>query len=323
MKKILIFFKSHILIIVLSILLIIIYLFYKDFFNLFNFATIMGMASIIGFLVLGQAIVIISGGIDLSVGGIASLSSVTLAWSMIFFLEKIGLGIIETIILSIILALTSGFFIGIMNGFAVAKLKIQPLIATLGGMWIALGIAEFVFSGVPTRLAIEGFEILGRGKFFNFLPYTTIFFLLLVLINYFILNKRKAGKYVYAVGGSSEAAYLSGIRVNRVLISTYTISGILASIGGIFLSSWLRVGDSRGAQGYEFIAITAVVMAGFSLLGGVGNIVDAVLGVIILEIIRRLIPFLGISPFYGEGVIGLILLIAVTLNLMKYKKEKA
>jgi ribose transport system permease protein len=120
---------------------------------------------------------------------------------------------------------------------------------------------------------------------------------------------------VYAVGGAPEAAYLSGIKTNRVLMYVYLMSGIFSAIGGIFLAAWMNVGDSRAAMGYEFIAITAVVMGGVSLFGGEGNLWDSVIGIITLQTIRKIIPHLRISTFYEDGIVGIILLIAVLLNV--------
>lgn len=318
MRKILNFIREYMLIFVLCGILVIISIFYRSFFNIFNIASILGMGAMIGFLVLGESIVILSGGFDLSVGNVASFSSVILAWSMMFFSARTN--IIMTIVLSVLFAILAGCIIGLINGFAVSKMKIQPLIATLGGMWIAGGLSEFVFSGVPKTLVVENFKIIGREKLFDFLPIATIVFIIFVLVAYFILTKRKEGRYLFAIGGSREAAFLSGISVDRILIYIYILSGILSAIGGIFIAAWMNVGDCRATQGYEFIAITAVIMGGFSIFGGEGNIFNAVIGIYILEILRRLIPYLQISPFYSDGIIGIILLIAVVINVTKIKK---
>lgn len=318
-KKIFNYFREYILLIVLCVILAFIAIFYSNFFNVFNIASILGMGAMIGFLVLGESIVILSGGIDLSVGNVASFSSVILAWSMMFFSGRTNT--ILTILLSVLLAILAGGVIGLINGFAVSKMKIQPLIATLGGMWIAGGLSEYIFSGVPTSLAIKNFNIIGRERLFDLLPISTIIFMIFILINYFILVKRKEGRYVYAIGGSKEAAFLSGILVNKVLIYVYILSGILSAVGGIFIAAWMNVGDCRLTEGYEFLAITAVIMGGFSLAGGEGNIINAVIGIYILEIIRRIMPYLGISPFYSDGIIGIILLVAVLINVTKIRKN--
>lgn len=314
------FFKRHILLSIYIILALLLITFIDGFYNIFNIASILGLGSIIGFLVIGEALIILTGGIDLSVGNVASFSSVVLAWTMLTCKDQLASPLV--IALSVFMAILSGACIGFINGISVTKLRIPPLIATLGGMWIAGGLAEYIFSGVPTRLAIRSFKVVGRLKILGLFPLPFLVFFVIALILSVILEKMKIGRYVYAVGGSKEAAYLSGVKTDKVLITCYVLSGVFSAIGGIFLGAWMIVGDSRAAQGYEFIAITAVVMGGFSLFGGVGNVWDAIIGVYLLQTMRKMIPHLRISPFYEEGIVGTILLIAVLLNVMSVKRHR-
>jgi len=312
------FLIRHRLLLVYMVLAVIMIIFAEGFFNAFNIASILGLSSIMGFMVIGEALVIITGGIDLSVGNVASFSSVVCAWTMLSFYEKFPPLIV--VILTIIFGIMSGVFVGFINGFSVARLKITPLIATLGGYWIAVGLAEYIFSGVPTPLAIASFSNLGRFKILKIFPLPFLFFILCAILVSVILEKVRMGRYVYAVGGARDAAYLSGIKTERVLMWCYVLSGIFSAIGGILLAAWMSVGDSRGAMGYEFIAITAVVMGGFSLFGGEGNLWDALIGIITLQTIRKIIPHLMISTFYEDGIVGAILLIAVLLSVVKGKR---
>lgn len=314
------FFRRHILLSIYIILALLLITFIDGFYNVFNIASILGLGSIIGFLVIGEALVVLTGGIDLSVGNVASFSSVVLAWTMLTFKNQLPVPLV--IALAVILAIFSGVCVGFINGISVTKLKIPPLIATLGGMWIAGGFAEYIFSGVPTRLAIRSFKVVGRLKILKLFPLPFLVFFVIAIVLFVILERMKVGRYVYAVGGSKEAAYLSGVKTDKVLISCYVLSGVFSAIGGIFLGAWMIVGDSRAAQGYEFIAITAVVMGGFSLFGGVGNVWDAIIGVYLLQTMRKMIPHLKISPFYEEGIVGIILLIAVLINVMSIKRHR-
>ena len=307
------------MLIVVYIALAIFMMIYTDgFFNSFNIAAILGLGSIMGFLVLGEAIVILTGGIDLSVGRIASFSGVIAAWTMLKFQNVLPQSVV--ILLVIIFGILSGAFIGFINGISVAKLNIPPLIATLGGMGIAYGLAEYVFSGIPTTLEVKAFSAAVRMKALNIFPLSSIIFIIFALALSIFLWKVKSGRYIYAVGGSQEAAFLSGVKTDKVLVWTYVMSGIFSAVGGLLLAGWMRVGDARAGGGYEFIAITAVVMAGFSLFGGVGNIWDAVIGIMTLQTIRKIIPHLRISTFFEDGIVGGILLIAVMISVVSVRR---
>jgi ribose/xylose/arabinose/galactoside ABC-type transport system permease subunit len=318
LKTIIGFFRKHMLIVVYIVLAIFMLIFTDGFFNTFNIAAILGLGSIMGFLVLGEALVILTGGIDLSVGRIASFSGVIAAWTMLKFHEILPTSAV--IFLVIVFGILSGAFIGFINGISVAKLGIPPLIATLGGMGIAYGLAEYVFAGIPTNLEVKAFSSAVRLKVLNIFPLSSVIFIIFAIILSIYLWKVKSGRYIYAVGGSQEAAFLSGVKTDKVLIWTYVMSGVLSAVGGLLLAGWMRVGDARAGGGYEFIAITAVVMAGFSLFGGVGNIWDAVIGIMTLQTIRKIIPHLMISTFFEDGIVGGILLIAVMISVLSIKR---
>jgi ribose transport system permease protein len=312
------FLRKHMLIVVYIVLAIFMSIFAEGFFNAFNVAAILGLGSIMGFLVLGEAIVILTGGIDLSVGRIASFSGVIAAWTMLKFQGVLPESAV--IVLVIIFGILSGALIGLINGISVAKLGIPPLIATLGGMGIAYGLAEYVFAGIPTNLEVKAFSSAVRLKVLNVFPLSSIIFVVFAIALSIFLWKVKSGRYVYAVGGSQEAAFLSGVKTDKILIWTYVMSGIFSAIGGLLLAGWMRVGDARAGGGYEFIAITAVVMGGFSLFGGIGNIWDAVIGIMTLQTIRKIIPHLRISTFFEDGIVGAILLIAVMISVVSIKR---
>ena len=281
----------------------------RAFFSNYNLLSIMRMSGITGLLVLGEAMVILTKGIDLSVGWIASLSTVIVAAVSINFNET--LSPIPLIIVACFCAMGMGAFLGFINGISVTILKVNPLITTLASMWIAQGLAMIILRGIPTKIEVKEFINIGRAKVFGNIPLILIIFFIIALIIYFLLKKTRFGRFVYAVGGNEYAAYLSGINIKTIKLIVYTLSGLLASIGGIMMAAWTRTGEVHALAGYELTAIAAVVMGGISLNGGEGNIWDAILGAFILVMLRKLLIFTGISPWLLGSFTGSIILLSV------------
>jgi len=269
------------------------------------------MSAILGFLALGETLVIFTRGFDLSVGNVASMSSVIIAASMLYLHKAVPPGLV--IIVAVLLALGAGALIGGMNGFAVTYMKIPPFIATIGGMWIAYGIAFFILRGVPTGLKITSFKIVGRGQLFYVpIPFATL--VVVMIIFYIILRKTPLGVHIYATGGNPYAVHLSGINTKRVKMIIYMLSGIFAATGGLFLAAWTGTGFPRSAEGYELLAIAAVVIGGVSLFGGAGSIWGPLAGATILQVLDKIIVYRAISPFLSQMFIGSILLVAIYLT---------
>lgn len=281
----------------------------EAFFSSYNLVSLLRMSGITGLLVLGESLVILTKGIDLSIGWIASLSTVVVAAVSVNFNE--ALNPIPLIIVALFCAMSMGAFLGFINGISVAILKVNPLITTLASMWIAQGLAMIILRGVPTRIPIKEFTNIGRLKIFGTIPVILIIFLIIALIVYSLLKKIRFGRFVYAVGGNEYAAYLSGINVKAIKIIVYTLSGLLASMGGILMAAWTRTGEVGALAGYELTAIAAVVMGGISLTGGEGNIWDGILGAFILVTIRKILIFGGINPWLLGFFTGLLLLLSV------------
>jgi ribose transport system permease protein len=267
--------------------------------------------SIFGFLVLAQALVVLTGGIDLSVGNMASMSSVVAVWSMIMF--KNILPNVMNIPLSIIIALLFCGIIGLFSGLCVAYLKITPLIATLGTTWIVQGIGYFLLKGVPTPFPYSEFITFMKGKAF-YIPYAFLFFVAIAIIEVFILNKTRMGRRVYAVGGNTYAAYISGIRVNYVKLGVYTMSAVLSGIAGILVGAYSSVGYPRACTGYELYAIAAIVMGGIPFSGGEGNLWNTLIAMLTLRILNKIVLFSGLSGYFEGMVVGAVLLLTLVLN---------
>lgn len=318
-KKTGIFLKDNYLVTILLFLLIFIFFYMRLFYTLFNFRSLLIIFSIYGFLVIAEGLVVITGGIDLSVGNIASFSCVMCAFlSLILPGDMNPILKVIVIIISIIIG---GAIMGAISGFSVVVLKIPPLIATLVTMWIAKAAAFYPLKGEPKPIEISEFNILGSKTFFKLLPVSFFILIGVAILIYFILSKTRAGRYIYYIGGNEYSSYLSGINVKNIKFLVYLFSGSIAAIAGIFLSAWTKTGFPRAAEGYEFIAITAVVLGGFSLSGGIGNIWNALLGVFILAIINKFFAFSNVTAF-AEGIfIGAILLISL-ISVTFTKKEE-
>ena len=283
--------------------------------NLFN---LWQQASIIGILAVGQTMVIVLGGFDLSVGAVAALAGV------ICFL---GFGVGEgpvSVVAGIVCALAVCGFIGAINGSLVTKLRMTPLIATLGVLSLARG-AVLVISDGQAIYAEEGagyaFANALQSSFLG-MPVSGLLFLAVAVIGLVLLRLTIYGQFVYAVGGNEKAALLAGIPVAKVKIITYCFCSMAAGIGGILLASRTASALPNAGVNYELQAITAVVIGGAKLSGGKGSVLGTVLGVLLLTAIGNALNLYNISPFWQTGVTGAILIIAVAISLLTGEGEK-
>jgi ribose transport system permease protein len=276
--------------------------------NLINIASTLAIVGIVG---IGQTLVLISGGVDISVGSVAALSGVI---TSVLLLEY-G---VPSIWLCALFGLLGGVVFGLINALLVVRLNINPLIATLGTFSIARG-AAFIFSGGQTNLLNDrNFQFLGRGDIAG-IPFSLILMLTLYVIFYVVLRHTPFGRNLYAIGGSREASRLSGIRVNRHLIIAYVICGLLAALGGLLNAAQLASSAPRAVTGLEFTVIAAVVLGGTSLSGGKGTLVGTLIGVIILRTVDNGLVLLGISSFFQDVARGLILLFAVGFDQLRQR----
>ena len=282
----------------------------SSYLNRFNLEALATDVSIIGLLALGQMLCIISGGIDLSVGNMASASSVFTAYMMI---QLSGLPPWLNLILSVLFSLVFCAVMGAFNGFSVAVLKLPPLIATLGGMWIARGFGFFFLNGMATSYKVKEFTNLTRMRL-GFLPLAFFLFVAITVAVYYVLTRRRAGRAVYALGGNPYSAQLSGINNTKVIISVYVISSLLASVGGLVLGSYTGTGYVKGADGYELYAIAAVAIGGVSLAGGSGDTFNAMLGVIVFRMIKKIMVFAGLSNLLEGLYLGCLMIIALLIS---------
>jgi rhamnose transport system permease protein len=286
------------------------------FFSGNNFSNILKSISILMFVGIGQMIVMISGGIDLSIGSNMAFSALSVSLLMMNYPW------INSIIL-LILGILIGTSIGFINGLVIAKGKVPPIIATLGAMSIWRGLAVLISGGqwVSAWQMTDGFKNLARANVLgiNSLIFTAI---ILTIVFYFFLRFNKKGREIYAYGSNSEAAKFAGINNEKVNYLAYSISGGLAGLGGILYVSRVANAQAFSAQGFEMLTIAACVVGGVSIFGGIGNITGLIVAVFLIGIVLNGMNLLKISDFNQDGVQGFIILIAVILDSILLRRNQ-
>ena len=263
------------------------------------------------YLALGMTLVIILGGIDLSVGAIVAMCG-TLT---VGFIVTNGIPIPVAIFLGLLIGTVCGLF----NGLVISQFKVPAFIVTLAMMNMAKGIAYIYSGGRSTRITDKGFIAIGSGKLFNFIPLPVVYMIILIIVFTVLLNKTKFGTHIYAVGGNRESAYLSGIPIKKTEIIVYTLAGFLAAFAGLVLCSRMFSGQPSVGEGYELDAIAACVLGGVSMSGGIGSISGTIFGAIIIGIVSNGLNLMGVSSFWQLLVKGIIILIAVLIDTQKGK----
>ena len=272
------------------------------------------LASINGVLACGMMFVIIAGGIDLSAGSVVALSGVVAA----YLAQMQGI----PIILPILGALGTGALIGLINGFGAAYAELPPFIITLATMSIVRGAALILSGGSPVFGLQEQFEGIAGISIANVIPILVLYFLLIAVFSGFILNKTVFGRHVYAIGGNSITAKVSGINVKSMLLRVYIICGVFSGIAGLLIASRTMQGSPTVGVGYEMDAIAAVVIGGVSMSGGSGKWYGTIIGALLLALISNGLDILGVSSNFQQIIKGIIIAVAVYLDL-RGKKTSA
>lgn len=268
-----------------------------------NLLNIIRQVSIFGILALGQTFVILTAGIDLSVGSLLALV-VVLAGGL---LPEYG------IVLTILAALGVGTFMGMVNGLGVTKGRVPPFVMTLGMLGIARGLAFIYTGGMPIPVLDRQFLFIGNGYLLG-IPVPGLLFVLLVIASAIVLRYTPFGRQVYAVGSNAEAARLSGVNVDLVKISVYAISGLAAGVAGIVYAAQLAVAPPIAGEGYELDAIAAVVVGGTDLFGGEGGMFGTFLGAVIIGSLSNILNLTGVSPFVQKLAKGALIIAAVIIK---------
>ncbi|OUM90076.1 MAG: ribose ABC transporter permease [Caldibacillus debilis] len=293
----------------LLLIVIVLTILSPNFLTATNILNVFRQVSINALLAFGMTYVILTGGIDLSVGSILALCSALAAGFMTDSMDPV---------LAVSAGLVLGALMGAANGFVIAKGKVAPFIATLATMTIFRGLTLVYTEGRPITGFSDSvaFKMIGRGYFLG-VPVPVYIMLAIFLILYLVLKKTTFGRGVYAVGGNEEASRLSGLNVDRIKIGVYTISGLLSAFAGIILASRLNSAQPTAGISYELDAIAAVVIGGTSLSGGRGRIAGTLIGALIIGVLNNGLNLLNVSSFYQQVVKGGVILLAVLLDRKK------
>ncbi len=304
------FFQNHILLFVILGISIILSLLSSHFLTVSNFINIARQISINFILAAGLTMVIITGGIDLSVGSIVAFSGVIAG----MYLNTGG-----NFLTAILLALLVGTLCGFINGILVSRFKMAPFIATLGMMSMARGLALVLTKGSSITIDNSNYTFFGGGYLFG-IPMPVVVAAIIFFVVYLLLNKTRLGRTFFAIGGNEEASRLSGIKVAKKYLIVYSLSGFLAGLASVVLTARLWAAPPIAGQGFELHAIAASVIGGASLMGGTGTILGTLYGAFIIGIIRNGLNLLGVASFWQQFAIGLIIIVAVLFDRIRKNK---
>lgn len=298
------------------------------YFSVSNFLTMSSHVAIFGFLAIGMLLVILNGGIDLSVGSTLGLCGVVAGWLMQgITVEGAGVILYPPVWAVVVLTLALGAAVGAVNGVLIAYFKVPAFVATLGVMYVARGVALLMTNGLTFNnlagkadLGNTGFDWLGFNRIAN-VPIGVIILAVLAVAAGLMLSRSAFGRWLYASGGNARAAELSGVPVKRVQIAVYMMSGVCAAIAGLVLSSQLTSAGPTAGTTYELTAIAAVVIGGAALTGGRGTIRGTMLGAFVIGFLSDGLVIIGVSAYWQTVFTGAVIVLAVLLNSIQYKSR--
>lgn len=306
-------FSKYAIIIVLIFEIVIFAIAAPAFTNAENIFNILRQVSIVGIMSVGMTMVIISGGLDLSVGAVCGLVGVIVAKFMVDGFHPV---------VAVILGLIVGLIVGLVNGLLVSVIRVTPLIATLGTMTVCRGLAFLISDGIPVYGFTKAFTVIGQG-YVGVVPIPVIIMAVVFFVGYIILNRATFGRRIYGVGSSEEVSRLSGVNIAKVKCTPYIISGFLSALTGIILLSRLNSGIPNTGNGYEMDVITAVVLGGVSIKGGEGKLLLVIVGVLIMGVLSNGLVLLGVNIYVQQVLQGVVLIVAITIDcLTQLRKER-
>ncbi|MCO6051934.1 ABC transporter permease [Mesorhizobium sp. RP14(2022)] len=299
-----------------------------NYFTVSNFLTMANHVAIFGLLAVGMLLVILNGGIDLSVGSTLGLAGVVAGALMQgVTIAPLGVVLYPPVWVVAVLACALGGLVGLLNGVLIARFKVPAFVATLGVMYMARGVALLMTNGLTynnlggrAELGNTGFDALGFDRLFG-VPTGVVVLVVVAVIASLVLNRTAFGRWLYASGGNERAAELSGVPVKGVQISVYVISGICAAIAGLILSSQLTSAGPTAGTTYELTAIAAVVIGGAALTGGRGTIRGTMLGAFVIGFLSDGLVIIGISSYWQTVFTGAVIVLAVLLNAVQYRRR--
>jgi ribose transport system permease protein len=297
--------------IVILAICVILSIFTSSFLTAGNMFILVRQISLAAIIAIGMTFVILTGGIDLSVGSTVALTSVLTGYLLVALKLPLVVGIL--------VALAVGLGVGSLNGFLVVKTHVHSFVITLGMLGIARGVALGFSGGNTTSGFGPAFLAIGQGSLFG-LPVPFLIVIVLAIVAHVVLSRTSIGRHVYFVGSNTEAAVLSAIKVNWILLTVFAVSGVLAALESIIETSYLATAQPSAGVGYELSAIGAVVIGGASLFGGVGTILGTMLGATLLGLIANGLVQLGVSSYWQQAATGTVIIIAVALNTYRQRR---
>ncbi len=276
-----------------------------------NIISVVRQFSFISIMAIGQCMVIIAGGIDLSVGSIFAFSSV---------ISVMSLAAGFPLALALLVGVGCGMLIGLINGLFITRVNLPPFIATLGMMSVTRGLSYAVTAGFPINIKSAGYGFIGQGLIGG-IPVPILLLVLIAIISAVFLKKTVIGRQIYALGGNEEAARVSGVNINKIKIIVYVICGALAAIAGIATASRLGVAQSTAGMGYELDAVAAVIIGGASVKGGTGRVSGTIIGASIMGVLRNALVLLSVSAYWQQAIIGVVILLAVSMDQIRNRTK--
>jgi ribose/xylose/arabinose/galactoside ABC-type transport system permease subunit len=289
-----------------------------------NFWFLLRQNFVYGILAVGMTFVILTGGIDLSIGSVVAFSGLVAAavakgsnWRDVGNPDSGGLAVLW----AVLAAVGVGSVAGLIHGFAIAKLKVPAFVVTLGGLAAWRGAAQVMSEGKPINKFSDDYRYWG-SKFIWHVPVPVLLFAAFVVIGYLVLRFTTYGRSIYAVGGNPEAARLSGLNTTGLIMSVYVISGFCAGLCGFMLTSRLGAAEVVAAQGYELTVIAAVVIGGTSLFGGEGSVLGTLVGTLLIGVLNSGLAINNVNPYYQPIIIGLIVVLSVYLDQLAKRRRR-
>ena len=318
-KAILIRFQS---LIALLLMIVVMSLLSEKFFTVENGWNVFRQISVNVCLSVGMTLVILTGGIDLSVGSILALSGAVAAGLLKNGAElpMFNLFVGFTFLGAALGGIAVGSLLGYVNGLAITRFRVPPFVATLAMLTIARGLTMLWTGGFPITGLGETFGFIGTGWFVS-IPMPVWISMMIVAIFTLITKRTRFGRYIYAVGGNEKAAHLSGLKIHKIKLLVYTLAGALSAVAGLIVTSRLDSAQPNAGMGFELDSIAAVVIGGTSLAGGRGSVLGTVLGALIIGVLNNGLVLLNVSPFWQQVIKGLVILLAVVIDKFNAKDD--
>lgn len=314
MNDVLRIYKKYGMYILLLIEVVVFAIIAPNFLSAKNIFNVLRQVSMLGICSCGLTFVILSGGMDLSVGSQIAMGG------LLGGLMMVNLGI--PVPVAVILMLLFGVAVGALIGVLTVKLKIMAMIVTLAVMTSLDGLSQIITNGYPVYGFSESFAKIGQGYVFGVIPIPVVVFFLVILAAWFVLERTYFGRYIYALGSNAEAAHLAGVNVGKMRIAISAICGFFTAVACILMTARANSAQPTAASNYAFDTMTAVVLGGVSIMGGRGRVGGAVAGVIFIGVLDNALVLMGINEYYKEVFKGIILIIAVALDQIEVKTKK-